>query len=376
MKPRVTWIAMIIAFASYAASSADGVHSAYAPLAWLVGDWESELRHGDEDAAAPTMRFWWADENRSYLGMSGTKPAEGGGLEPEYEGMVVWHPVRQRFVFLNVYRSGGGRVVEDGELEVLGEGRVRLHMSVHYPPGASLPFSDGSKAGPEGHTLEFRRTLSRSGPDGLRGEFRILRGDRWEPPLPDMEVEGGFPWRRVQAASPGEVAPAAVPDTPLAFLSPFIGSWGMDPESEAARRDPERAGDVAFRFEWEHPSGKLLRFVEGVPGGEWDRRVLDNLVTYDPRSGEVVALGFQLRNDFLYQSSFRPADGGYVREYKVTYPPNQEFRDPEDRERGWIRYRDRCRLEAPDRLHCITEQLQGDDWRPWGDPDGYTLVRQ
>lgn len=164
-------------------------------------------------------------------------------------------------------------------------------------------------------------------------------------------------------------------DTPLAFLTPFIGSWAADPESDFVKEHPERAGFVAFRFEWAHPTGKLLRFYEGLPDGDVDRRILDNLVTYDPRSGEVVAIGFQLRDDFLYRSTFRPAENGYVREYEVTYPADQEFRDPADGERGWIRYRDRCRLEAADRLHCVTEQQKGDAWQPWGDPAGFTMVR-
>lgn len=155
-------------------------------------------------------------------------------------------------------------------------------------------------------------------------------------------------------------------DNPLGFLEPFIGDWGGD----------VRPGFIAFRFEWTDPRKRVLRFVEGLPDGDYEQRILENFVTFNPRTGEVVALGYQLLNDFLYESTFRPQDRGYVREYKVTYPPEQEFRTDEDRSRGWIQYRDRCRLVDSERLHCVTEQMRAGEWQPWGDPDGYTLVRK
>ncbi|MDX1504033.1 MAG: tetratricopeptide repeat protein, partial [Thermoanaerobaculia bacterium] len=182
--------------------------------------------------------------------------------------------------------------------------------------------------------------------------------------------------RRAAAALAALEARPAV-GNPLSFLEPFIGSWRPDPGGELVAADPTRADDVAFRLEWADPRRKILRFYEGIPDGDLDRRVLENLVTFDPRSGEIRALGLQLVADFLYESTFLPGEGkGFVRDYRVTYPPQQRFRHEEDRERGWIRYRDRCRLTAPDRLHCVTEQMRGGEWQSWGAPDGYTLVRR
>lgn len=156
------------------------------------------------------------------------------------------------------------------------------------------------------------------------------------------------------------------PENPLGFLEPFIGDWGGE----------DRPGFVAFRFEWTDPRKRVLRFVEGLPDGDYEQRILENFVTFNPRTDQVVALGYQLLNDFLYESTFRPQERGYVREYKVTYPPEQEFRTDEDRERGWIQYRDRCTLIDSERLHCVTEQMRAGEWQPWGDPEGYTLVRK
>ncbi len=88
-----------------------------------------------------------------------------------------------------------------------------------------------------------------------------------------------------------------------------------------------------------------------TPGGPGPRATLDRSAEEDP-----------------------PLRRGHP-EYTVTYPPGQEFRRDEDRERGWIRYRYRCRLTAPERLHCVTEQMGAGEWQPWGSPDGYTPVR-
>lgn len=189
--------------------------------------------------------------------------------------------------------------------------------------------------------------------------------------------------------------PLVAETKPLAFLEPFLGSWGMPRGSDSlddgsVGDSAGNAPDVAFRFEWGDSGQKILRFYEGIPGGDLERRVLENLVVADPRTGTVHALGYQLRNDYLYQSTFRRLEpeewtalvpeeardlAGYVREYRVTYPAEQEFRREEDRARGWIDYRDLCRLVATDRLHCFTEQRKSESWEAWGGADGYTLER-
>ncbi len=183
------------------ASAAEAVEAvggpAYDALAWLSGHWEAQFRPGGEDQPAPTMSFEWGDAKRSFLRMKGTRPTPDGRLVPEYESVVVWNPVLGRFVFLGSYLSGAGRIMEDGDLDLLEGGAVRLNMRVRYPAGATLPFSEGATAGSDGHTLEFRRTFHREGDDGLRGVFLIKRGGRWENPHPEMGMDDGYPWKRV-----------------------------------------------------------------------------------------------------------------------------------------------------------------------------------
>lgn len=189
---------ILLPAAGLAAPGAE-VNPAFAPLEWLAGGWQAEFQPLGEGTRAPTMAFEWGDDRHSYLVMTGTQPTRDGRLIPEYYGLIAWHPVEQRFVFLTVYRSGGGRIVEDGDIEIHEDGSVQLNMHVHYPSGAGLPFTDGATAGPDGHTLVFRRTFHREGADALRGFFQIKRGDRWETTHPEMGADG-YLWRRTKGS--------------------------------------------------------------------------------------------------------------------------------------------------------------------------------
>lgn len=258
----------------------------------------------------------------------------------------------------------------------------RAHPELDIQAGIERVGFQMLKMGDTAAAVALLEANAESHPESASAAFGLGRAlaDAGRPGAARLRLERALeldPDHRDAAREIEELAAAfEPPDTPLAFLAPFIGDWGPDPESDFVREDPARADFVAFRFEWADPARKLLRFFEGLPGGDYERRILENLVAFDPRSGDIHGLGYQLRNDFLYESTFRPADSGFVREYTVTYPPQQEFRNEEDRDRGWIRYRDRCELESRDRLHCTTEQRRGDEWVPWGPAEGYTLVRR
>lgn len=176
--------------------SREAPNPAYEPLSWLIGEWQAQFRPHGPDTARPTMSFTWGSPRHAFIRTAGSMPDGNGGLKPEYEGTIVWHPVEQRFVFLSVYHSADGKVMEDGAITLQDDGGVRLNMRVHYPAGATLPFSDGATVGADGHTLEFRRTFRPEGKDGLRGVFRIRRGDRWENPHPELPEGEGYLWKR------------------------------------------------------------------------------------------------------------------------------------------------------------------------------------
>lgn len=294
---------------------------AYRPLAWLVGEWQAEFRPHGEGTAAPTMAFTWGDDNHSFLTMTGTTPTPDGGLEPEYESMTVWDPVRAKFVFLGVYRAGGGRVTEDGEIEILEDGAVRLHMNVHYSPGERVPFTDGLIAGPDGHTLRFRRTFHRHGDNELRGVFRIQRGDRWEDPHPGMAPEGGFPWTRVQPAAVAAEAvatPSPPPDWVLAHWERMVGRWIAD--NSAYRSDQETADAYGIEWAWaigrSSLTGRLFALEDGEQSGTfWEFREF-----WHPGQGQLVVEQFGGGGVYGVGAQRRREDGSLEMEQVFYYP--------------------------------------------------------
>ena len=172
--------------------------SPYAALEWLLGTWRgSFLPPGAE--SPPEMTFEWG-EGKGFLRYRSMQP--DGTLE--YAGMIVWHPIERRHVFLKSYVTAGPTLMETGWIELLPDDTARFHMSTHYTPGIALPWSNGAKAGREGTTLSFRRTLSfRPGAgeekDRLFGEFLMRRGSEWVHPDFGFEVpEQGFEWHRLQ----------------------------------------------------------------------------------------------------------------------------------------------------------------------------------
>ena len=167
----------------------------YEPLAWLIGTWEGVFVPPGA-TGRPTMTFEWSPYS-THIRYSAQRPQKGG-LAPEYEGVIVWHPVQRRFLFLQPYPIAGPTLTEEGWVELLDDGSARFHMNVHYAPGVGLPWSDGAKAGDRGETLRFRRTLAPEGQSAMFGEFLMWRDDAWVVPEFPFEVPArGFEWHRV-----------------------------------------------------------------------------------------------------------------------------------------------------------------------------------
>lgn len=162
------------------------------------------------------------------------------------------------------------------------------------------------------------------------------------------------------------------------LLGPYIGNWHLVLSQEEKEKNPERAHFIGFKLEWVHDNHKMIRFYEGIPGGDMDQRILETLVATNLRSGKVEFLGFQMRNDFFYEGSFEALDSGegFIRIYDVYYPPGTKFRDTTLETKGMKTYRDVCKLVGRDTLECLTQQLNGTQWGPWGKGDPYRLTRK
>ena len=348
------------------------VNPAFAPLEWLLGSWQGTFF--PEGRSAPTMSFEWGDERRSWLRLAGTRPTPEGSVEPEHETMIVWHPVRERFVFQTSYF--GGQVIEDGDIDLLpGSDQrvaVRMNMRVHYGAGATLPFSDGAVAGPEGHTLEFRRTFHADGPEGLRGVFLIKRGGSWEEPKLDVAAGDGFRWRRlpVPGLSQGGTQRDAVGiegeslDS-LSALEPLVGKWISSIDEKyrdhpmVRRFNPElKSQEMNIRWGVDRQLLHLDIFDLDRPS-KGDRTLLvEGMALLNPATSVTELVEFNGEQELLLRGRYELQPNGDVyRLYEALFSGNERrsFREI------W-RFTDDSRSS----FVWITEHLENGDWTSGG----------
>lgn len=251
------------------------------PLAFLIGDWRGDFRVAGEGSSPPTMSIEWGPQ-KAYLRILGYRPAEEGGVVPEHETFLFWHPRKGEHEMRSVYFGSENRMLETGTVELLDDGGVRLHMDVHYAAGERLPFSDGEVAGPGGRTLSFRRTLH-DDEGRLRGTFRMRRGDRWVPPR--SSAPDSYLWDRTSGTASPEV-PGWVRD----HFERHVRGSGRWITSNAAYVS-EQETDDHYAIEWRWAVGR-----QGVRGRLFGLRDGDETGTYwelhsywDPAERRVVA---------------------------------------------------------------------------------------
>ncbi len=170
------------------------------------------------------------------------------------------------------------------------------------------------------------------------------------------------------------------PEIPNALESfqPYIGDWYSVRDSIVQRQFPDVKEMIGFRFEWDSPNKKVLRYYEGIPDGDEDKTILSNIVVQNPRTGDLEFLGYQMLNDFLFKGTFHFLEDnkGFVRLYDVHYPSHTKFRHPKDSLKGTITYRDVCHLIGRDTLDCKVERWKDGFWIPWGSGRPFQMHRK
>lgn len=92
----------------------------------------------------------------------------------------------------------------------------------------------------------------------------------------------------------------------------FIGDWHTIPTPEMIQQFPEIKDMIGFRFEWDDPNKKIIRYFEGIPKNAPNNAILGNLVAQNPRTGEIEFMGYQTRDDFLFKGQFYFIENGLV----------------------------------------------------------------
>ena len=167
------------------------------------------------------------------------------------------------------------------------------------------------------------------------------------------------------------------PNDLIKFQS-YIGDWYIVSTPEMLDQFPETKDMIGFRFEWDDPNQKILRYYEGIPNGDLKQMILGTIVTQNPRTGTLEFMGYQTRDDFLFKGQFHflEEDKGFIRHYDVYYPHHTKFRNRQDSLRGIITYRDICKLQGSDTLECVVEKQVSGLWKPWGKGKPFYMCRK
>jgi hypothetical protein len=129
-------------------------------LAWMVGGkWQAEGDKGPD--GKPFHAEWkcrWGANHRT-LEFTVWFLADGR-LEPVYEGLYAWHPVKKKLIF--IYTDNKGALTE-GEAVMSGD---RLEQDFHI-------------SGPDGVWQPFRSTIIRHGRDSYDWSLQSQKNGVW-----------------------------------------------------------------------------------------------------------------------------------------------------------------------------------------------------
>jgi hypothetical protein len=113
-------------------SAVSAAESPLRKLGWLVGGtWVAEEKAADGGVVVVRLRCRWADTGHAILFRVGFV-GDGGDETPQYDGMFVWHPGRNKLTLWQVDRKG-----EVAEGEVTGSGdEFDQAVRVSHPDGS------------------------------------------------------------------------------------------------------------------------------------------------------------------------------------------------------------------------------------------------
>lgn len=159
------------------------VPAAYAPYAFLIGEWDVG-RPGGPPAAV--TRFRWSS-GKTYIWYSGALLVDGKE-QPSFEGLLVWNGVRKNLDMLLVLDPTSGNLVqEQGTVHAEPDGTVVRTITVYYSPGNPVPPRWDRAAGPDGAAAEFRHTFTSLGADRIATTIMYKTADGWRTSFPGSD---------------------------------------------------------------------------------------------------------------------------------------------------------------------------------------------
>ncbi len=157
--------------------------AAYAPYAFLIGEWNVAVQGGKPAAVS---RFRWSPA-KTYIWYSGAILVKGEEV-PSWEGPLVWNGVSKQLDFLIVLEPDSGNLVqEQGTVHVESDGTVVREITAFYSEGNAVPPKWDTAAGPEGASAQFRHTFKADGSDRILSTVMRKTADGWVANFPGSD---------------------------------------------------------------------------------------------------------------------------------------------------------------------------------------------
>lgn len=163
----------------------------YDQIAWLIGEWESSF--GERSAK---MRFSWDENQRMINYVSAFKPRKEAPEVLEAKGIITYHGIRDKVIFINTYLRKTTHLISEGHYEFDKDGTIRRLFTCHYKGGDKLPWSDGAVAPKGGKSIEFKQVWTPIDENSFEGEFFWKKDDIWERPIKEFDENNKELWKR------------------------------------------------------------------------------------------------------------------------------------------------------------------------------------
>ncbi len=167
----------------------------YKDIAFLIGKWHIDL--GESRSAQ--MTFEWAENRRMIKYSNSFSPKKGTPYITESEGIITFHGVKDKIVFMNTYMGEDDYLISEGVYEVDQQGVIHRKFTCYYQEGEGLPWSDGALAPKGGQSIEFKQIWTPINKNTFKGDFFWKKEGKWVHPIKEYDAEGfSETWRRVE----------------------------------------------------------------------------------------------------------------------------------------------------------------------------------
>ncbi|MEQ8424031.1 MAG: hypothetical protein RIA63_04925, partial [Cyclobacteriaceae bacterium] len=165
----------------------------YKKFEFLIGTWQVKI---GEDRFV-NMSFDWG-QNKLMIHYRSNNPAKPGEPQDlEVEGIIAYHGVKEKLVFMSAYLGRYPTLMNEGHFEFPKDGVFERIFTVFYKEGSKIPWTNGEVAPKGGKPIDFKQIWTKVDDDTFSGAFYWKKNGKWEPPMPEHKDGRKEVWKRV-----------------------------------------------------------------------------------------------------------------------------------------------------------------------------------